>query len=211
MELSDLRRGWQRPAPADTAGPLDAAALTRLLTQSSRGPVAKMRRNAWVEIGVVAAALIGCIAAAVIAQEGFYLIMAAWLALICLLSGFYFRRKLLVLRSLGDVSDGAVREHMVQQVRSLRSLVQLYYRATVWSVPASFTIGIVFLGVRITQQFRGDKMMWGLVALGVMYVLAGVLACFGIASATRSYLQRLYGQHLDRLEASLRELEEPTT
>jgi hypothetical protein len=206
MELDDLRRQWQQPAPAETPQPLDDAALTALLTQGSRSPVAKMRRNAWLEIGVVAVCLLGCFVATATTHDAYYLAMAGWLALICLLSGFYFRRKLAVLQHLGDASGGAVREHMKQQLQSLRGLVQLYFRATMWSVPGSFSVGLLFLGGRIAQQFSGQKLLLSLGILGAAYAVVGVVAYFGMRSFTRWYLQRLYGQHLDRLEANLREL-----
>jgi hypothetical protein len=32
---------------------------------------------------------------------------------------------------------------------------------------------------------------------------------FGVQGITRRYLHQLYGRHLDRLEANLRELDEP--
>ena len=110
------------------------------------------------------------------------------------------------MRSLGDVGGRAVREQVAQQLRSLRSLVQLYYRATLWSVPASLMVSIVFVGGRMVQTTAGPKLLVSLGVLGLAYVLMGTLTYFGIRLATRWYLQRLYGQHLDRLEASLREL-----
>lgn len=209
MELSELRRGWQQPAPPGEAGALDAAALTRLLAQTSRSPIAKMRRNVWLEIGVVVVCLAGCVGAALLTQDGYYLLMTAWLGLICLLSGFYFWRKLAVLRSLGDAGGGAVREHMAQQLSSLRRLVQLYYQGTMLSVPISFTVGIIFLSGRLVQKLDGHQLLVSLGILGAFYCLGGGLTYFMMRGFTRWYLQRLYGQHLDRLETNLRELEEP--
>jgi hypothetical protein len=43
---------------------------------------------------------------------------------------------------------------------------------------------------------------------GVMLVLGGLLQVLAVYG-TRWYMQRLYGQHLDRLEHSLQELNEP--
>ena len=50
-------------------------------------------------------------------------------ALICLLSGFCYRRKLAALRGLGQ-TNRALREHVARQLQRLRSLVRLYYQAT---------------------------------------------------------------------------------
>ncbi|GAB3869692.1 hypothetical protein GCM10028824_17130 [Hymenobacter segetis] len=206
MELDDLRASWKQPAPTDGPAVLNEAALTQLLARASASPVAKMRRNAWLEIGFVGVCLAVCIGVAASTQDSFYLAAVAWLGLICVLSGFYYRRKLALLRSLGEVAGQAVREHMGQQLHSLRSLVQLYYRATMWSVPASLTVSLLFVGGRMVQRFAEPKLVTGLGLLGVVYGMLGVFIYYGMRRATQWYLQRLYGQHLDRLEASLREL-----
>lgn len=208
MELDELRQNWQQPAPAEAPVGLDAAALTKLLARTSSNPVSKMRRNAWLEIAFVALTLIGCLWAAAATRDGYYLSTAAWLALVCLLSSFYFRRKLAVLRGLDNASGGAVREHVMQQLRSLRGLVRLYYQATMWSLPISLGIGLVFIASRIIIKSSGQKMLVGLAILVVAYAVIGVLTYFAMRSFTRWYIQRLYGQHLDRLEANLRELDD---
>jgi hypothetical protein len=212
MELDDLRASWKQSAPTDGPAVLNEAALARLLARGSGSPVANMRRNAWLEIGFVVVCLAGCIAVATTTHDSYYLLAAGWLGLICLLSGFYYRRKLAVLRSLGEVSGRAVREQVGQQLHGLRSLVQLYYRATMWSVPASLTVSLLFVGGRMVQRFAEPQLVKGLGLLGFFYGIMAVLMYYGMRRATQWYLQRLYGQHLDRLEASLRELgDEPET
>lgn len=207
MELDDLRRQWRQAAPTVAPPVLDAASVARLLALNSASPVAKMRRNAWVEIGIVLVCLVGCLGVAFTARDTYYMTMAAWLALVCVLSGVYFRRKLGLLRSLDDASGNAVRQYMQQQLQQLRSLVALYYRATMWSVPVSLGIAMLFIGGRIAQHFTGHKLLVGLGILGACCVVLGIVTYWGMSYFTTWYLQRLYGQHLDRLENLLRELE----
>ena len=209
MELDDLRTSWKQPQPAEELAALNDAALRQLLTRGSGSPIARMHRNAWLEIWFVLVCLVGCIGVLISSHDNFYLLPTAWLGLICLLSGLYYRRKLAVLRSLDQVAGGAVREHMGQQLQSLRSLVELYFRATMWSVPASLIISLLFMGARMVERFAEPRLTTGLWLLGMAYGLLGVLVYVLMRRATRWYLQRLYGQHLDRLEASLRELDEP--
>jgi len=208
MELDDLRRHWQQTALPTRPEALDAPALARLLAHGSASPIAKMRRNAWLEIGMVVGCLLLCLGALGTSRDGYYLIMVGWMAFMCLLSGFYFHRKLAVLRSLSD-ANGAVRTHVRQQLDSLRSLVRLYFRATMWSVPASFFFGLFFIGGRMVQKLAGEKLLLGLGVLLLAYGLFGVVTYLLTRRFTTWYLQRLYGQHLDRLEGLLRELEEP--
>ena len=205
MELDDLRRQWQQPTPADAPAAFDTAALAKLLHRGSRNPVSRMRRNAWFEIGFMAVCMLLSVAIFPFTTEAFTQTLLGWLIVICLLSGFYFRRKLAVLQSLNDAS-GALREHVARQLSSLRGLVKLYYQATMWSLPVSFGISLVFIGVRLMHKFAGYKLLVALGTFTLAYAVFGALTYFGMRWFTRWYIQRLYGQHLDRLEASLREL-----
>ncbi|WBO84989.1 hypothetical protein [Hymenobacter yonginensis] len=101
-----------------------------------------------------------------------------------------------------------MRDTITRQLISLRGLVQIYFQATMWSLPVSLGIGLVFLSGRIIQKLDSQKMWVGLGILLAVYSLVGLLTFLFTRTFTRWYLQRLYGQHLDRLEASLRELEE---
>lgn len=208
MELDDFRRGWKQPTAAEAPAALDTAALAKLLASHSNNPVAKMRRNVWLEIGfAVGCVLVSCVAL-VYARSLYAQAMLGWLIVLCLLSSFYYRRKLVVLRCLSDAS-GPLRDHVARQLSSLRGLVQLYFQATMWSLPVSLGIGLVLTSGRILHTFSGLKpLLLGLGGLVVGYGLIGWPAYLGMRWFTRWYLQRLYGQHLDRLEGLLRELEE---
>ena len=60
------------------------------------------------------------------------------------------------------------------------------------------------------ELVRAAPFRWSLVSIEAGCVLLLVLPLqWAAVRGTRWYLQRLYGQHLDRLEASLRELVEP--
>ncbi|SET75274.1 hypothetical protein SAMN04487998_2613 [Hymenobacter actinosclerus] len=131
--------------------------------------------------------------------------MAAWMAIMCLLSGLYFRYKLALLYSLSDAS-GALLDIVQQRLTSLRGLVALYFRATMWSLPISLGIGLLFIGGRIAQKLEGQKLLLSMSILLLVFAFTGLCAYFLTRRFTHWYLQRLYGQHLDQLEAALREL-----
>ena len=204
MELDDLRRQWQQPTSVEAPQAMDASALATLLTRGSRSPVSRMRRNVWFEIAFVVVCLLVSGAILPFTHDALTRMLLGWLMLICLVSGIYYRRKLTVLRSLSDAS-GALREHVARQLSSLRGLVKLYYRTTLFSLPWTLLLSLGFYVGRALA--RPDPFPWGRLGLlaGAMLVL-GALTQLGVVQVTRWYLQRLYGQHLDRLEASLREL-----
>ena len=207
MELDDFRRSWKQPTATEAPVGLDITVLTMMLARGSKSPVSKMRRNAWLEIAFVVLCLLICGAALLVVQQPYTRALLVWLIIMCLSSGFYFRKKLWVLHCLNDAS-GALREHMARQISSLRGLVKLYYQATMWSLPVSFIIGLFFVGGRIAEKFTGQKMLLGLTVLVVAYGAVWALTHIAMRWFTRWYLQRLYGQHLDRLEGMLQELEE---
>ncbi|UOQ67243.1 hypothetical protein [Hymenobacter volaticus] len=207
MELDDFRRSWKLPTAAEAPVGLDTAVLTKMLANGSKNPVSKMRRNAWLEIAFVVLCLLICGAVLLVTQQPYTRALLVWLIIMCLSSGFYFRKKLHVLHCLSDAS-GALREHVARQISSLRGLVKLYYQATMWSLPVSFIIGLFFVGGRITEKFSGQKMLLGLTILVVAYGAVWALTHMAMRWFTHWYLQRLYGQHLDRLESMLQELEE---
>jgi hypothetical protein len=97
----------------------------------------------------------------------------------------------------------------MQLVVGLRKLIQFYYRFTLAMVPVALLVGLLVglyepeNGVR--PAFSLARLILGLVITGV----AGSVVLWATARAARWYLQRLYGQHLDRLESYLRELSDP--
>ena len=207
MELDDLRRQWQQPAPAEAPSAMDASALAALLARGSRSPVSHMCRNVWLEIGFVTVCVLVCLVLLPFTHDALTRTLLGWLIVVCLSSGIYYRRQLAVLRSLSDAS-GALREHVARQLSSLRGLVKLYYRATLFSMPWTLLLSLGFYVCKALA--RPGPFPWSRLGLlaGAM-LIAGSLLQLGVVQVTRWYLQRLYGQHLDRLEASLRELDEP--
>lgn len=205
MELDDLRRQWQQPA--DTPAPLDATALTQLLARQSDGIVERLRRSARLELSINFGVLLASLALALLATP-LWLKVFGWLLVaiggICI---GYLYQKLHLLRRLDDPA-GNLRAHLVQLASGLRTLIRFYYQFTLAMLPVA---GVVEVLMAVSTAKREIVLAsWPGLALvvGLVLVLPALLY-LPVASVTKKYLQRLYGQHLDRLEASLRELAEP--
>jgi hypothetical protein len=118
---------------------------------------------------------------------------------------FYYRMLGMLKRML--MVEGNVRGHLQRLAAGLRAMLRFYYRLTLASGPTMMLLNFCyFLG---RELGRPTPFRWKLMFIigGVLLMLGGlvqVLAVYG----TRWYVQRLYGQHLDRLEANLAELEE---
>lgn len=206
MELDDLRHQWQQPESAG-APAVSPAQLDSLLTHRSTGLVEKMRRNTWFEfffsLGVVALALFYLI---VWSKEVFFQVFAVMLVLLAVGILYYYRLQLRLLRRMTH-AEVHVRAHLSALCAGLRQLLWFYYRLTLTSLPLALLIDLGFFVDKALA--RPGPFRWGRLGLfvGAMLVV-GALAQIGVVYATRWYLQRLYGQHLDRLEANLRELSE---
>jgi hypothetical protein len=200
MELDDLRRQWRQPEPAAPPA-LSTAELHGLLARQSGSIVAQLRRNARVEMAINYALLPSSLAVAWLAPMMWVRLWGGILALIALVCIFYFHRKLGLLRSMSDPASD-LRAHLLRLTTGLRALMRFYYRLTLATLPVvCLLMGIMALSS--TTKVVTPSKIW--IISAVLAVLCVVLY-LPTAHTTKRYLQWLYGQHLDRLEGQLREL-----
>jgi hypothetical protein len=202
MELNDLRRQWQQPEPTTAAPALDKASLHQLLARQSDSIVGRLRRNARVEMAINYVLLPISLGIAWLAPVLWVRLWGGILALIVSVCIFYFHRKLGLLRDMSDPA-GDLRAYLLRLTTGLRLLIQFYYRFTLAMLPlACLLMGIIAL-TTTTKAVTPTK----IVVIGVLLLVLCVVIYLPTAHTTKRYLQWLYGQHLDRLEAQLRELD----
>lgn len=205
MELDDLRRQWQRPEPA-AATPLTPAALAALLARQRGGLVDKMRRNARWEMALAAVMAAGLVVALPLVRQALFRLYGGFSLLLMLGLLYYYYRLLGVLRQLAETS-GSVRGHLVRLCGGLRQLLRFNYRLTLATWPTILLLIYGFFVGRLLGQ-AGPVRGQALALTGGILLVFGVVVQVGVVYFTRWYLQRLYGQHLDRLEGQLRELDD---
>ena len=205
MELDDLRRQWQQSTPPDAA--LSERQLTGWLARGPGGLVTKMQRNARWEAVLIVVLAVGAAAAGPFLSPRIYQLVAAAMVLLGLGLLYYYHRVLAILRQMA-ATDGRVRAHLQRLCAGLRQLLRFNYYLTLATGPTMMAMIFAYSAgheLGRTGGLRPGRLLAagaGLLALGgVMYL--------GARGPTRWYLRRLYGRHLDRLEANLRELDEP--
>ena len=205
MELDDLRRQWQQqPDPANSPS-VDAAQLQGLLARTPTNLVAKLRRNTWVETVLTTLVGMGALAYLVSGPTLVIFKLYGWVfVLLALLLLVHYYRQLQLLRRMGR-AEAHVRKHLGAFCVGLRRQIQFYYRLNLAMLPLTTLLNLAFL---VEQELvRAAPFRWSLVSIEAGCVLLLVLPLqWAAVRGTRWYLQRLYGQHLDRLEANLREL-----
>jgi hypothetical protein len=205
MELDDLRRQWRQAEPVKASGTLSAGELTALLARQSGGVVEQLRRNARLELRINYAVLVASAVLAIRASELWLRLFGGVLTLLAFVCIFYFYRKLGLLRTMDDPA-GDLRAHLTRMASGLRALICFYYRLTLAMLP----ITVLIMGVMAVSESRAHLTTFKLGLIAAVLVVLAVFLYLPTAHITAKYLQRLYGQHLDRLESQLRELDEPT-
>jgi hypothetical protein len=205
MELDELRRQWLQPEP--TPPPLSPAQLDGLLHQRSGGLVEKMRRNALLEAAFMVLIAVAMPIALGYVSSFLQRAQAVSLFLLALLMLGYYYRKLTMLRQMTQ-PDADVRGNLQRLCAGLRSMLRFNYQLTLAMGPASLLLVYeVVVGKELLRP--GGVRIAMLLTLGGLLLALGLLLHWAAVKATRWYLQRLYGQHLDRLESYLRELDDP--
>ena len=204
MELDELRRQWQQPDPASPSS-VDAAQLRGLLARVPSDLVAKLWRNTWVETVLTALVGVGALVYLVSGPTLVIFKLYGWaFVLLALLLLVHYYRQLRLLQRMGR-AEAHVRKHLGALCAGLRRQIQFYYRLTLAMLPLTTLLNLAFL---VEQELvRAAPFRWSLVSIEAGCVLLLVLPLqWAAVRGTRWYLQRLYGHHLDRLEANLREL-----
>jgi hypothetical protein len=201
MELDDLRRQWRQPKPASVPVTLSKAELSQLLARQSGSIVTQLRRNARLEMVVNYALLFVSVLMAWLASVLWVRLWGGLLAAIAVICVFYFHRKLGLLRSLNDPT-GNLHAHLVRLTTGLRTLIRFYYRLTLAVLPVTCLL-MGFMVLSTSSSVVTPRKIW-VIAGGLTFLCLAIY--LPIAHTTRRYLHWLYGQHLDRLEGQLREL-----
>ncbi|GAA4373122.1 hypothetical protein [Hymenobacter koreensis] len=208
MELDDLRRNWKLAATAgNSADSFDSTALTKLLAQGDASPNSKMRRNARLETSFTVLCLLASLAGLFFVEDTGRRVMLLWIMLLCVVSLLSYHRRMTGLLET-EYADGNVREYVTQQVANIRRLIEQSVQSVLRTVPVSLGIGMFFSGSRLLTNYSG-RLLWTQLALLVAgYGVIWALTHFLLGRLARATLQDLYGQHLDRLEGYLRELQD---
>jgi hypothetical protein len=209
MELDDLRRQWQRPEKAVPPA-ITPAELQALLRRQRGGLIEKMRRNTYWEAGVASVLVVPTLVVFLAHNRGpLAVLYAGSLALLTMMMAYYYYKVIRLLRRLAETT-GSVRGHLERLYAGLRQLLRFYYRLTLATLPGSLLLIYgFFMGKELLRPggFRASL----LAEVGVGLLLIGALLQTAVVYGTRWWMQRLYGQHLDRLEGQLRELDEPAS
>ena len=210
MELESLKYVWhtmKTPAVAKD----ESAHIRALLKKRSGGLVARMRRNLFGELILIAATYTPAI---LFYSWGFNgrLSPIAWLlvTLMALLVFYFYRKNLLLKEMLG--SDSHLRSHLLQLTATLKKYTRFYTLAGTLMIPV-MTILSWFIIRRAYPPAPGAALYYRVIGITwwrqpLLWLGLLVPLTIGIYYINTWYVHRLYGRHIRKLQDLLREMEE---
>ncbi len=202
MEIEELRDIWKK----QTEGfkPKDAAELSSMLKGKSTSIVTRLKRNVWMELIFTFAGGLGLLAYAMTLPPGsLKWISVSMLVLFCVYS-FYYLKKLRLLNRF-DPANEDLKSNLSRLIEDLKSYLRFYKRSYAILYPVYFFLGLLFTAVE-----RGTEGFINRISQPEIYgslLLVAFAFFIGSTWLTSWYLKKLYGNHLEKLEGLLKELE----
>jgi hypothetical protein len=193
MELESLRYIWHSlEVPSDVE--YDRRALLALVEKKSQAPIARMRRNL---IGEGILLLVAYIPAILVFLLGFKgrLVAVAWLYII--LAGFFFAYYYSKYRLLSKMQCPTceLRSNLARQVRTLKRYTRFYLLAGTGMIPLAYMVAYLIIRWKLPSVNPNPWLILLIpITIGMYYINA-------------SYVNRLYGRHIKKLQDLLSELD----
>jgi hypothetical protein len=201
MELDELKDLWKkndavfRPKPENE--------LASMLRGNSMSIVDKLKRSVWLEMTITIASGIGLLIYALTLPSGAMKWISVSILAMFVAYSFYYVKKLRLLNNF-SASSGNLRETLVNLIDNLSSYLNFYKRSYTILYPVYFFLALLFGAIE-----RGiDQFIAVLSEPKTIAYLIGFAGIFYIGSTwlVKWILQKLYGNHLEKLKGVLRDL-----
>lgn len=202
MEIEELKDIWRKESEGFMRR--DETELATMLKGRSSSIVSRLKRNVWIELTFTVLGGIGLLAYAMTLPNGnLKSISISMLALFCAYA-FYYAKKLRFLVQFDPGNDN-LKGNLQLLITNMKGYLRFYKRSYAILYPVYFLLGLLFSAIErgatgfINQISRIEILIPLLLGALVFFVCSTWL--------TGWYLKKLYGDHLEKLEAVLGELE----
>ena len=202
MEIEDLKDIWRRES--EGFRPKDETELAAMLKGKSRSIVARLKRNVWLELLFTFLGGLALLAYALTLPQGALKWTSISILILFGIYSLYYVKKLRLLNRFQSGNDN-LRVNLERLVHSLKGYLKFYKRSYSFLYPAYFFLGLFFTAIEhgasgfFHKMARPEIFVTLLLGAGLFFILSTWL--------TTWYLRKLYGNHLEKLESLLRELE----
>ena len=203
MELDNLKHLW-RDLKEDNHVDEDEQIL-KILHKKSQSPIAKMKRNLFIELIAVIILYAFPIWYFFQTSEGRYIEISIGLSVVAILFTIYFYKKNKLLGEMQCVTC-EVRSNLQRQLKTLEKYVWLYFVGGIVLTPIAyfvpgFLVIMKYPGRDVSAEFTSS-------AAYIIFIVIGLTITVGNYFFSRWYIRKLYGQHINRLKDLLLQTEE---
>ena len=202
MEIEDLKDIWKKQS--EGFKPKAETELAAMLKGKSTSIITRLKRNVWFELLLTSLGGVALLAYAFTLPSGSLKWTSISIPVLFVIYSFYYLKKLQVLNRFDAGSDN-LKASLQKLVHSLKGYLRFYKRSYSFLYPVYFFFGLLFAAVE-----RGADTFFHQVARPEIFItlVVGAIGFFVFSSwLTTWYLKKLYGNHLDKLEGLLQELE----
>ena len=202
MELEKLKELWDNSSNASL--PMNAEGLSQILNNSTRGPIASIKRNLTIEVLLVIllyGIIIWLISNHVDSTILYFDIILLGVAGILFLVYAFYKYNLL---NKMECLACEVKSNLNLQLNSLEKLVKLYFKVG--------NIGVVFVyliaGAISYLEAKGDIVQFPNALELIIFLSIGLILGIINYYISRWYIFNLYGKHIQKLKNILYEMDE---
>lgn len=193
MELDDLKHIWQN-AGEESQPSMDTEALLRLTKQSSQNIIERLVRNIWYELVVSIFVVIAWFYYTLFYAEEHWRIGGLTMGIFMIASLGFYLWGLFRLKSI-SMADISLKESLTQLIKQFKLYIKAYTWLNILLIPFANFLGAYLIFSPLEDGIKTSAM----IAVGTAPLMWWLM---------RWYINRLYGQHLTRLESILQELNE---
>lgn len=193
MELDDLKHIWQN-AGEESQPSMDAEALLRLTKQSSQNIIERLVRNIWYELVVSIFVVIAWFYYTLFYAEEHWRIGGLTMGIFMIASLGFYLWGLFRLKSI-SMADISLKESLTQLIKQFKLYIKAYTWLNILLIPFANFLGAYLILSPLEDGIKTSA----IIAVGMAPLMWWLM---------RWYINRLYGQHLTRLEGILQELNE---
>lgn len=202
MEIEDLKDIWKKQS--EGFRPKDEVELANMLRGRSKSIVTRLKRNVWIELTFTFLGGLCLLAYALMLPDGALKWTSVSILILFAVYSLYYLKKIRLLNTFGNGTED-IKANLSHLIVSLSSYLKFYKRSYAILYPVYFVIGLVFAALE--QGITGFFNRIIRPEIFITLLIGAVLFFVCSTRLTSWYLKRLYGNHLDKLKALLRELE----
>jgi hypothetical protein len=211
MELDSLKELWREQDDTVIHAGADDEILS-MLRKKSQSPIAKIKRNLEKELVAILVLYTFTIGYYIVAWHGRYWEIAVLLSAIGLSFLFYYYRKNKLLVEMQRV-DHEVKYNLEQRLVTLEKYVRIYFVSGIVLTPATYFVAGMIVFFKTPARSSSEKMppMFAHITgqdYFVLFTLSGVALAIGCYFLNIWYVNKLYGQHINKLKNLLHQTEE---